>query len=224
MLRKMICGFVAAAGMVAFACSGDTPTAPGPGQGMMAVKLTDAPLPFDSIASVNVFIVRIDARRARVDSMRDSAAADSDIDHDHDDHEWEEHDRDSTMWVTIAEPNKAFNLLDLQNGVTAFLGATAIDSGSFKAIRIVIDPMQSTIVLKDGTVLSPTSNPPVEFENRGRHGLLAELDDSAEVHEGGTTTITLDIRLGSSVTLRGQTVHDGFFFRPVVVGHIDHDH
>ncbi|MHB1312162.1 MAG: DUF4382 domain-containing protein [Gemmatimonadaceae bacterium] len=190
----------------------------GPGQGMLAVKLTDAPLPLDSVKEVNVFVERIDARRARTDS--DSVS-------EHMDDDGAEHDggrRDSTLWVTIATPNQSFNLLALQNGVTAFLGATPVDTGHFKSVRLIIDPAKSNIVLLDGTVLTTTSTPPVEFENSHRHGLLVELEDSLEVDEGSTTTVTLDLKLNQSITLRGHSVRDGFLFRPVVNGRCHRDH
>jgi hypothetical protein len=211
MNRRLLVGLFIAGAMIAWACSGDGMTGPGRGQGMLAMKLTDAPVPLDSVKEVNVFIERIDARRAHAEV----ALVDDDMDGDHD----EDHDRpDSTQWVTIASPNQTFNLLNLQNGVTAFLGATPVDTGNFKAVRLIIDPAKSTIVLKDGTILTATSTPPIEFENRHRHGLLVELNEPIEVHEKQTTTIVLDFRLGESVTLLGRSVRDGFFFRPVVVG------
>lgn len=214
---------LAAAVLVAAACAGDGVTGARmkAGQGMLAVKLTDAPVPLDSIKEVNVFVVRIDARRAHTDS----AEVDDSLEVEHfegdDDHDGEP--CDSTEWLTIATPDRAYNLLTLQNGVTAFLGASPVDTGHFKAVRLVIDPARSSIVLKDGTVLTITSNPPVEFERRGRHGLFVELKDELDVDEGSTTTLTLDLKLNQSLTLRGRTIRDGFLFRPVVDGRSHHD-
>ncbi len=217
MVRNRICGTLlalAAAGFVA--CSGDSVTGPGPGQGMLAVRLTDAPAVLDSLAAVNVHVVRVDARRSRAELPSELNA---DINRERGDNNgWAWGHRDSTKWVTIAEPDSAFDLLALQGGVSAFLGASPVDTGHFKAVRIVIDPAQSSIVLKDGTVLTPDSDPPVEFESRGRHGLFVELDSDVAVESGTTTTLTLDIRLASSITLRGITVRHGFLFRPVVIG------
>lgn len=211
MLRRVMYGIFAGGAAIIWACSADRVAAPGRGQGQLAMTLTDAPLPLDSVEEVNIWVDRIDARRARPDS----SVADKDLDDDR----REDHQRpDSTLWVTIASPAKAFNLLALQNGVSAFLGSTVVDTGSFKGIRLIIDPAKSTIVLKDGTVLSTTSTPPIEFEKRGRHGLLVELNEPVEVNEDQTTTITLDFRLGQSVSLRGLTFRDGFFFRPFVAG------
>lgn len=216
---------LAAAVLVAAACAGDgvTGTRMKAGQGMLAVKLTDAPIPLDSLQEVNVFVVRIDARRAHTDSAEVNDSLEVEHYEGDDDHDGER--RDSTEWVTIATPERAYNLLALQNGVTAFLGASPVDTGHFKAVRLVIDPAQSNIVLKDGTVLTMTSTPPVEFERRGRHGLFVELKDALEVHEGSTTTLTLDLKLKESLTLRGRGIRDGFLFRPVVDGrsHRDHD-
>jgi hypothetical protein len=211
MVRPVLYYALAASAMLVWACSSDRVTAPARGQGQLAVTLIDAPLPLDSVKEVNIFVERIDARRARPDS----AMANVDLDRHHDENHLSP---DSTLWVTIATPNKVFNLLALQNGVSAFLGTTVVDTGSFKGIRLVIDPTKSTVVLKDGTVLSTTSKPPIEFEQRGRQGLLVELSDTVEVKEQQTTTMTLDFRLGESVSLRGRTVRDGFFFRPVVKG------
>jgi hypothetical protein len=211
MFRRMMMALLVTGGALVWACASDHVTGLRAGQGMLAMKLTDAPLPLDSVKAVNVFVERIDARRARTDStMRD-------VDLD-DEHEETPAHVDSTLWVTIATPDSAFNLLDLQNGVTAFLGKTPVDTGTFRAVRLVIDPAKCTIVLKDGTVLSASSTPPVEFENSHRHGLMVELNDSLDVRAGSTTTLVLDLKLGSSISLRGTSVHDGFFFRPVIVG------
>lgn len=223
MIRGTICGLAAALGLVALACSTERVLTPGPGQGVLAVKLTDAHLPLDSIKEVNIFVVRVDARRKEVehgDSAELNLGVESAASFHRDDDDAFEHD--STEWVTIAEPNRTFNLLELQNGVTAFLGETVVDTGTFKAIRIVIDPAQSSIVLKDGTVITPASDPPVEFESRGRHAIKVEFETEVDVDEGEVSTITIDIRLGQSVTLRGRTIRDGFIFRPFVTGRCEH--
>lgn len=221
MVRQMIYGLIVAAGVATLGCSSEKIAGPGPGRGILSARLMDAPPVLDSVAEVNVFVVRIDARRKEVESDMELEA---NLDRDHGAGEHEGEHADSSEWVTIAAPNRAFDLLTLQGGVTAFLGETPVDTGRFRAIRLIIDPMQSTIVLKDGTVLSATSDPPVEFESRGRHAVLAEFDDSVEVHEGKTTTLVLDIRLASSISLRGRTIRDGFVFRPTVVGHSEHEH
>lgn len=227
MRHQVLLATAALAALAIAGCAGDRVTSvrPHAGQGMLAVHLTDAPLPLDSIKEVNVFVVRIDAKRAETDS----AHLNDDLDHDEraehdsagavnrDDDEGGEH-ADSTEWVTIATPNQTFNLLALQNGVTAFLGATPVDTGNFKTVRLIIDPAKSNVVLRDGTILTTTSTPAVEFEDKGRHALKVALENSVDVTEGATTTLTLDLKLNQSLTLRGRTFRDGFLFRPVVSG------
>lgn len=222
MIRRILLGTIAVAGVWAVACSADHVTGMGAGRGQLAVQLKDAPVPFDSVKEVDIWVVRVDARRANMSILAD---IDKDIDTPHMEENDEDHAlRDSTLWVTIAKPDSALNLLKLQGGITAFLGATAIDTGHFKAIRMVIDPAKSKVVLKDGTVLTMQSTPPIEFEQRGRHGLFVEFDNDVDVEDGATTTITLDFRLGDSITLKGRTVRDGLVFRPVVTGHSEREH
>src|SRR6266705_2129502 len=79
--------------------------------GQMSVQLTDAPFPFDQVASVNVFIVRVDARPAE--------ASDNDA----------SNVNDNNGWTTVASPNAVFNLLDLVGGKTTSLGAATLASG-----------------------------------------------------------------------------------------------
>ena len=211
-----------AAAILACADHSITGAAPQKGQGSIAMQLTDGPSALDSIASVNIFVVRVDARV----KVADSTVADSSTDGDGDFGDREHAHRDSTAWVTIASPNKAINIMALTGSDTAFLGATAVDSGMFRSFRIIIDPSKSNVVLKNGLVLTDSTTPSVEFFSRGRHGILVDLDSAADVHEGTTTTITLDFRLGESIFLKGRTVSDGLVIRAVVRGNNrgdDHD-
>jgi hypothetical protein len=186
------------------------------GQGTMAMQLTDAPSDLDSIAAVNIFVVRVDARM----TFADSAAADSNVDGDGDFDDRNHVHRDSTAWVTIASPNKLFNIMALAGGDTAFLGSAVVDSAHFRAFRLIIDPTQSNVVLKNGKVLTASSTPSVDFFSRGRQGILVDLDNDAVVRAGATTTITLDFRLGESLHLRSHSVgDDGLVIAAVVWGH-----
>lgn len=220
MAPRLLTLVLSAAAVTALACNPDrvSGTRLHAGQGMLAVRLQDAPLTLDSIKQVNVYVERIDARLEHTDS----AEADSDLD-SHEDAEHEDGaERDSTKWVTIATPDTTYDLLALRNGVTALLGSTPIDTGHFKSVRLIIDPARSSVVLKNGTVLTTTSTPPVEFERRGRHGIAVELEDELTVEDGATTTLTLDLKLDKSLTLRGSGFRDGLFFRPVVNGRSHH--
>lgn len=225
MLKHRFIFWLTAVVLVVASCTSDRLTGAKlrAGQGMLAVRLTDGPTPLDSIKEVNVFVERIDARRMETDSDRVNDDLDGDDHAAHDSLDAKGHDdegehADSTEWVTIATPNQVYNLLALQNGVSALLGATPIDTGHFRSVRLIIDPSKSNIVLKNGTVLTTTSTPAIEFESNGRHALKVELEDSMEVAEGSTTTLTIDLKLGQSLTLRSNSFHDGVLFHPVVSG------
>jgi len=231
--RLLLAGLFAAA-VLGVACGGGYDvTGTASGKGTLAVHLKDHPFFLDSVAAVNIFVVRIDARvaeadSAEADSLEDhdgehdggSLAADNDGDSSHtvgdsarDDHDEFEHER---RWVTIAEPDTTFNLLDLRNGVTAFLGEAAIDTGNFRALRIVIDPSRSSIVLKNGTVLTGDASPFARFPSGARVGIKIFLADGIKIREHRRTVVIVDFDLEHSFVLLGEGMHGGILFTPVL--------
>ena len=102
------------------ACGGyDSMNAPD-GMGTVLVQLTDAPFPFDSVAKVEVHLVRVDARIADADD----AAADANV-----------NDNSQGGWVEIARPDKVVELLALQGGKLASLGSTQVAVGTYRGLR-----------------------------------------------------------------------------------------
>lgn len=216
MFRRFSLALLAASAVTAWACRGDGVTSVPAGKGTLAVRLTDHPFPFDSVQAVNIFVVRIDARVA----VADSAAADSACD---DEHErmaegFERHgEEDDFTWMTIARPATTFDLLQLRNGVRAFLGSAVVDTGQFRALRLVIDPARSSVVLKNGTVLTGTSSPGVKFPSGERAGIKIELDHEIHVTSRGQTTLVIDFDLEQSFEVRGASISlNGLLFKPVL--------
>src|SRR3954466_12098223 len=80
----------------------------GTGTGLLTVRLTDAPFPFSDVARVDVYVVRIDARKTE---PTDDEAAD---------------ETDNDEWTTVGTPGTVINLLDLADGKTTNLGATTL--------------------------------------------------------------------------------------------------
>ena len=77
----------------------------GTGTGLLTVRLTDAPFPFSDVARVDVYVVRVDAKRA---ATTEAGAAD---------------ETDHSGWTTITDaPIGLINLLELNNGNTINLG------------------------------------------------------------------------------------------------------
>ena len=107
-------------------CYQDDTTANSP-QGLrprITVRLTDAPFPYDSLHSVTVYVVRIEASTAQ-----DSSGGDP--------------------WATITEPRKSFDLLALQQGTTALLGEGEMPAGRYHRVRMTIDTSLSSITWND---------------------------------------------------------------------------
>jgi hypothetical protein len=163
----------------------------GTGTGRLSVRLTDAPFPFSQVASVDVYVVRVDAKQA---STTDEEAAD-------------ENNQDG--WTTIATPNASINLLDLGSGKTMNLGETTLPTGNYQSFRLILDTDQSSITLKDG------SKPPIFFPSAAHSGIKVNLDEPIQLTEDGSV-MTLDFDIGRSFVMRGNNPANGFNFKPVI--------
>jgi hypothetical protein len=185
----MLLAFVALAGV---ACSDSSDDSSGPGTGTLTVRMTDKPFPFSEVESVNIFVVRVDAK---VEDVTDDDAEDAD---------------DMSGWRTIATPDDDFDLLDLQNGVTANLGAATIPTGTYRGFRLVIDPSRSDVTLKSGDDVDVT------WPSAAQSGIKIRLDEDIDVTEDGTVMI-LDFDVGRSFVMRGNSIsQNGLLFKPVI--------
>jgi hypothetical protein len=188
-MRLQLTSLFAAAALAVSACS-DSSTSPGTGK--LTVKMTDAPFPFGDVSRVDVFVVRIDAKTA---STTDAAAADA---------------SEMSGWTTIATPNAAFNLLDLQGGVTANLGTSSLATGTYQGFRLILDVAQSSVTLKDG------SHPSVVWPSAARTGIKINLDAPIAVAADSSVMI-LDFDVGRSFVMRGNSIsQNGLLFKPVI--------
>lgn len=170
----------------------------------MVVQLTDAPFPTDSVKSVDVFVVRVDARQNDADSAAAATAVSDDS-------------SSSAGWKTVATPNAMFNLLALQNGTTAALGSAKLAAGSYNGFRLVIDPSKSSLTLKNNQVLTSTSSPNVTFPSASKSGIKILLTKPVVLTEGDTTTVLVDFDVANSFVMRGNSLaQNGLLFKPVV--------
>jgi hypothetical protein len=182
------------------ACSDSTST----GHGTLVVKLTDAPFPTDSVDSVNIFVVRVDARIADADSGAAATGASDDS-------------AEMGGWQTVATPNDTIDLLAYQGGATLTIGSATLAEGTYSGFRLVIDPSKSWIRLKSGGVLSGTTNPNVTFPSASRSGLKIVLSSPVTIQPDGTTTMIVDFDLANSFVMRGASItQNGLLFTPVI--------
>ena len=187
--RIFAAAMAAGVGILAGCSDGST----GVTAGQMSVQLTDAPFPFDQVASVNIFIVRVDARPAEV-SENDASNV-----------------NDNNGWTTVASPNAVFNLLDLVGGKTTSLGAATLASGIYRGMRLIIDTDKSSITLKPGN--TPVD---VKWPSAAQTGIKLLLDGPVEVTPAGAIVI-IDFDIGRSFVLRGNSIsQNGLLFTPVI--------
>lgn len=195
---------IAALALVAGALMSCSDDSLAPGQGRISVRMTDAPLDLDEVESISVFVVRIEAKTeatSDADANADVAEAES----------------ESNGWVTLAEPNAAFDLMDLRDGVSAFMGEATVAAGSYRSMRLILDTQQSTVTLKNGTVLSASSSPSILFPSAGQSGIKILFTNPIEVDEDETTDVLVDFDAGASFVVRGNTIlQNGLLFTPVI--------
>ena len=201
-----VAALLVAAGVTAgaIACSESGVTSQG--RGTLQVHLTDAPFPTDSVSRVDLYVVRVDGKLAESDSAEAARGTTDDS-------------VGTDGWSTIATPKQKVELLALRNGVSTLLGSTSVTAGSYRSFRIIIDPSQSSVTLKNGLVLSSTSSPSVAFPSAARSGIKIQLDKPITVTEGSTTPMLVDFDVAQSFVMRGNSLaQNGLLFKPVVRG------
>jgi hypothetical protein len=154
--------------------------------GKTSVLLTDAPFPYDSVARVDVFIVSI-AASTTADTMPGSQGT----------------------WTVLAAPNRAFNLIDLQNGTTALLGENTVPAGQYRAVRMIIDTDKSSVTSVRGNAI------PVAWQSStGRPTLYARVEAPVQIGSAGGALV-IDFDVGRSFLCLGATCSTGLTFSPV---------
>ena len=147
---------------------------------MAKVLITDAPFPFDSVQRVDVYIVSIS-----VATQPDTGSS-----------------ADSMKWVTVAEPHRQVNLLELQRGITAELGVGELTADQYKAVRVIIDADSSA------GIRWANGSPAVVHWYGGRQAIHAFVEAAVDVPEQGAD-IVIDFDVGRS--FRYNELSDGAF-------------
>jgi hypothetical protein len=147
---------------------------------MTAVLLTDAPFPFDRIARVDIHIAEI-GLSPQADTSQGPPGR-----------------------ITVARPDRLFNLLDLQNGVTALLGEAEVPPGQYRAVRVTFDPARSSMTDTDG------GHPAINWQAKGDTPTLFGLVEEPMAIDENGEDVVIDFDVGRSFLPDG----DGFLFVP----------
>ena len=183
-------------------------SASAPKTGVLSVALTDAPFPYDQVAHADIYVVRIDAKKADASETDAAEGVDDDAATSNTD--------PSRDWVTVATPNASIDLLELQGGKVTNLGQVTLPTGRYKGFRLILDTQKSSVTLTDGTVLTGSSTPGIMWPSAGHTGVKINLTQPIDVVENGSLMV-VDFDLGNSFVLRGNTIQEnGLLFKPVI--------
>ena len=159
----------------------------GPGSGTLMIKLTDAPFPFDLVDSATVTIDSLSAHVAAEDSAL------------------------SGHYI-LSREQETFNLLDLQNGVTATLASATLPVGFVNQLRLFVS--SARVVLTDARYFD------LIIPSGEESGLKIHPDPQIEIVGSLTTEVILDFDVSRSFRAipSGPDLSqiEGFHFRPTL--------
>lgn len=105
-------------------------------------------------------------------------------------------------WMAVTEEPQRFDLLTLQNDVTAALGDSTLEPGMYGQLRLIVD---TASVVVDGV------ESPLTIASGAQTGIKINLDRAIEPDT--TYSLTLDFDAHKSVKSTGQ----GYLMTPVVL-------
>lgn len=155
-------------------------------QGRLTIKLTDDPFPIHFISEANVTINQIEIRSDTSES--------------------------GNKFITLSTDPLPFNLLELQNGVTANLVDLEVPVGNYNLIRLYV--AEASVMLTDSTVFNLT------IPSGSQTGIKIIIKPSIQVEGGLTAELLLDFDVNKSFNAQGNINSingiNGFHFKPVI--------
>jgi len=165
------------------------------GNGKVVLSLTDAPFPVSLVDQAVVSIDKIEIRTKAVKATTE-----------------EEADKESQYVVLYEGAEKEFDLLDLQNGVTAELLSLDILPGSYDFIRMHIT--KAAVILQDGTKFD------LKIPGGSTSGLKIKITPDLVIESGVESEVVLDFDVSKSFVAQGNIKSKngikGFIFKPVL--------
>jgi len=165
------------------------------GNGKVVLSLTDAPFPVSLVDQAVVSIDKIEIRTKAIKATNE-----------------EEADKESQYVVLYEGAEKEFDLLDLQNGVTAELLSLDILPGSYDFIRMHIT--KAAVILQDGTKFD------LKIPGGSTSGLKIKITPDLVIESGVESEVVLDFDVSKSFVAQGNIKSKngikGFIFKPVL--------
>jgi hypothetical protein len=135
--------------------------------------------------------------------------------------------RSATVWVskvqlvgdsaplTIADTAATYDLLSLQNGVTALLGSASVPTGNYEQLRLIVD--SARVVFDSGMQLANgDTTASLRVPSGMETGIKVNFGGPLRVTTG-ETDIVVDFDVSQSFVLTGPpTAPIGVLFKPVI--------
>lgn len=117
------------------------------------------------------------------------------------------------------EAPRTFDLLDLQNGVTAFLAEKPVPEGAYGQLRMIVE--DARVVLADGyTFEDGTTEASLKVPSGSETGIKVALSGAIVAEEGVVTVVVVDFDADASFVVQGDPESPagirGFLFTPVL--------
>ncbi len=124
---------------------------------------------------------------------------------------------DGTARDTLSTNAGVFDLLDLQNGLKAFLGTATIAAGDYEQLRLVVTG--ATIALKTGFTFSDgTATHDLKVPSGPQSGIKVNFGGPVHIAPP-TTTVTIDFPIDENfVFTGGSSSPNGVLFKPTLHG------
>jgi len=187
-IYKLVLGLSSLIAFLGFSGCGDSAsTTSTPATGSVSVELTDAP---GDYSAVYVTIDEIRVHRAGDDTL------------------FEDNNGTNSGWMVVASPHKTYDLLALQNGITAELGEANISTGKYTQMRLVLGniedngtnilgnphPYSQYVVFNDGSDIAPLDTPSNVIKQNHNFDVLAD----------SKLVLTIDFDANKSITDTGS--------------------
>ncbi len=176
---------------LAFATQGCSNSA-ATGSGRMQILITDAPS--DYLASAEIWVSHVYLQGGG-----------------------EDNDPRTDLYNDPANP-KHFDLLDLQNGITAELTAELeVPAGNYSQLRVVIDSARVTLIA--GLTFTGGGNTRrLTVPSGSQSGIKIQLDESLELDEGEVMIVLVDVDVDQNFVIQGNPPAgiNGIIFTPSI--------
>jgi len=155
------------------------------GTGTVEVRLTDAPS--DDFQSATIYVSEV--------TVKGSGASGSD--------------------QVISSTKASYDLLTLQNGVTATMGSATIPTGTYSQVRLLVD--SARVVLAAGhTFTDGSTTAKLTVPSGSQTGLKVNFSGPVTVTEG-QTILVVDFDISQSFVFQGSSNHpNSVSFKPVL--------